>query len=106
MISVLQPQSMAMTSMSAMDQTAKMMEKQVHARQISVASSGSFMDNGTSSVSLDSMVEAALEADPAYGLVSSMTTQDAAEHYSSTARILGMYYGSDKSSVPVLDIDI
>ena len=107
MLTLVQPSyGVAAAPLSAADPTVKKLEKQMEARQAAMLPSGGVTAVGASDVSMSAMVEAAMGAEQSYGLVSSMTSQDVAEQYSLTERLLTIQIGSGRVMGSQMDLDV
>ncbi|MFZ2620777.1 MAG: hypothetical protein WAX89_07895 [Alphaproteobacteria bacterium] len=105
MITLLQPNLGAgLIELGNADPTVKLLQKQVAARHAAVVPTGSFVV-GDSTISVDSLVQAALEASPAYGLFSNLTASEVTDHYSAAEQIMRQYYGLEKPTVPATAVD-
>lgn len=104
MLSLLSPIGTQPTAaVQATDPTVRLLQRQAEARHISVAPESGL--HGTGETALSSMVEAALTADPAYGLISSLTSHEVTDAYNATANLLSAVYGTaDQADEPKLNI--
>ena len=85
MLALIQPQAvLPQNSLSALEVTSKVLEKQVQARRAGVAARGSVGGD----VSLESLVESALAASGVYGIDSSMVGHEAQAAYGAALRLL------------------
>ncbi len=107
MLALIQPSyGVALTPLSAQDPTVKQQEKLAQGRHAATMPSSSMFSTGCSEVSVDTMVEAALTADSAYGLISTVTTQDVTEQYAATERLLSLHYDGKHQNSPKIMKDI
>ncbi|MDD9912559.1 MAG: hypothetical protein OXR68_02120 [Alphaproteobacteria bacterium] len=107
MLTLVQPSyGMASAPLSAAEPTAKILEKQLQAKHAAVVPTKSPMSTGGGEEAVAAVVDAAKDVPAAYGLVSSVTVQDAAGQYAATERLMAKNYESEQSSKPQKILDI
>jgi hypothetical protein len=94
------------SSLAASSLTTKLLGTQLEAQQAVISMPETTVMVDGSQVSLQSLVEASIQAEPAFGLLSSLSGADVANQYASTEKLLSLFFGTEQVSAPVLDMKV
>jgi hypothetical protein len=94
------------SSLAASSLTTKLLGAQLDAQQAAISVPETTVTVNGSQVSLQSLIEAATLAEPAFGLLGSLSGPEVANQYASTEKLLGLFFGTEQVSVPVLDLQV